>query len=149
MTLLHDLGVRVQVAGSCVSFGRPMTGPAPRVRCFPRRIRGWPTRWASSNPALQQYLDLFKQYLPGGNAKALLGAQGFSACLLFTQAAQEFGADLTRLCAYNNLNEGPSVDCSAVIVVVGRPARAPRDAAEARFEPATSFVSLAATAGFG
>jgi ABC-type branched-subunit amino acid transport system substrate-binding protein len=60
---------------------------------------------ASSNPALQQYLDLFKKYLPSGKAKALLGVQGFSAWLLFAQAAKQCGADLTRLCVYNNLKK--------------------------------------------
>jgi len=60
---------------------------------------------ASSNPALQQYLDLFEKYLPNGKAKALLGVQGFSAWLLFAHAAKQCGADLTRLCVYNNLKK--------------------------------------------
>jgi ABC-type branched-subunit amino acid transport system substrate-binding protein len=60
---------------------------------------------APSNPALEQYLDLFKQYLPNGKAKALLGVQGFSAWLLFAQAAKQCGADLTRACVYDNLEK--------------------------------------------
>jgi len=60
---------------------------------------------ASSNPALQQYLDLFEKYLPSGKAKALLGVQGFSAWLLFAQAAKQCGADLTRSCVYDNLEK--------------------------------------------
>jgi ABC-type branched-subunit amino acid transport system substrate-binding protein len=64
-----------------------------------------PFEQAESNPALQQYLDLFEEYLPNGKAKALLGAQGFSAWLLFAQAAKECGADLTRRCVYDNLEQ--------------------------------------------
>jgi ABC-type branched-subunit amino acid transport system substrate-binding protein len=60
---------------------------------------------AAQHPATQQYLDLFKQYLPDGKAKALLGAQGFSAWLLFAKAAKECGADLTRRCVYDNLEK--------------------------------------------
>jgi len=60
---------------------------------------------ASSNPALQQYLDLFEKYLPNGKAKAALGVQGFSAWLLFAQAAKDCGAELTRLCVYDNLKK--------------------------------------------
>jgi ABC-type branched-subunit amino acid transport system substrate-binding protein len=58
---------------------------------------------AESNPALQQYLDLFAEYKPDGKSEALLGAQGFSAWLLFAQAAKACGADLTRRCVYDNL----------------------------------------------
>ncbi len=60
---------------------------------------------AASNPALQQYLDLYDKYLPGGKAKALLGVQGFSAWLLWARAAKECGADLTRTCVYDNLRK--------------------------------------------
>jgi ABC-type branched-subunit amino acid transport system substrate-binding protein len=60
---------------------------------------------ASSNPALQRYLDLFDEYLPDGKAEALLGVQAFSAWLLFAQAAEECGADLTRRCVYDNLKQ--------------------------------------------
>lgn len=64
-----------------------------------------PFEKASSNPALQQYLDLFEEYLPGGKAKALLGVQGFSAWLLFATAAKECGADLSQKCVYDNLKK--------------------------------------------
>jgi ABC-type branched-subunit amino acid transport system substrate-binding protein len=57
---------------------------------------------ASSNPATQQYLDLFKQYKPSGKSHAVLGPQGFSAWLLFALAADRCGADLTRKCVYDN-----------------------------------------------
>jgi ABC-type branched-subunit amino acid transport system substrate-binding protein len=58
---------------------------------------------AKSNPALQEYEDLFAKYKPNGKSQALLGLQGFSAWLLFAQAAKECGADLTRRCVYDNL----------------------------------------------
>ncbi|MGZ6925543.1 MAG: ABC transporter substrate-binding protein [Acidimicrobiia bacterium] len=64
-----------------------------------------PFEQAKSNPATQQYLDLFQQYLPNGKAKALLGAQGCSAWLLFAQAAKQCGADLTRRCVYDNVKK--------------------------------------------
>jgi ABC-type branched-subunit amino acid transport system substrate-binding protein len=60
---------------------------------------------AESNPALQQYLDLFAEYKPDGKSEALLGAQGFSAWLLFAQSAKACGADLTRRCVYDNLKK--------------------------------------------
>lgn len=64
-----------------------------------------PFEQAASNPALKQYLDLYQEYLPDGKAKALLGVQGFSAWLLFAQAAKQCGADLTRRCVYDNLKK--------------------------------------------
>lgn len=57
---------------------------------------------ADQNPATQQYLDLFDQYLPDGKSEALLGYNSFSAWLLFATAAKECGADLTRKCVYEN-----------------------------------------------
>jgi ABC-type branched-subunit amino acid transport system substrate-binding protein len=64
-----------------------------------------PFEAAASNPATEQYLKLFQEYLPNGKSKALLGAQGFSGWLLFAQAAKECGADLTRRCVYDNLKK--------------------------------------------
>ena len=57
---------------------------------------------ADENPATQQYLDLFEQYLPDGKSEALLGYNSFSAWLLFATAAKECGADLTRKCVFEN-----------------------------------------------
>jgi ABC-type branched-subunit amino acid transport system substrate-binding protein len=54
---------------------------------------------AKKNEATQQYLDLIKQYDPGGKI-ANLGAQGLSAWLLFAKAADQCGADLTRDCVW-------------------------------------------------
>ena len=41
---------------------------------------------AADNPATQQYLDLFAEYLPDGKDQALLGYQAFSGWLLFATA---------------------------------------------------------------
>jgi len=57
---------------------------------------------AEENPATQQYLDLFEQYLPDGKAEAYLGFQAFSAWLLFATSAKECGAELTRRCVLDN-----------------------------------------------
>jgi ABC-type branched-subunit amino acid transport system substrate-binding protein len=64
-----------------------------------------PFEEAKDNPAVQDYLDLFKKYLPDAKTKALLGLQSWSAWLLFAQAARDCGADLTRTCVYNNLKK--------------------------------------------
>jgi ABC-type branched-subunit amino acid transport system substrate-binding protein len=56
---------------------------------------------ASQNKATQDYLDMMKQFNPGGKVAAL-GAQGMSALLLFAQAATQCGANLTRQCLLDN-----------------------------------------------
>lgn len=56
-----------------------------------------PFELAKDNKATQDYLDIMKQYNPSGK-KALLGAQGFSAWLLFAKAATECGSKLTAEC---------------------------------------------------
>jgi hypothetical protein len=61
-----------------------------------------PYSLAKTNPATQQYLNLFQKYLPNGKSKAYLGFQGFSAWLLFATAAKQCGAQLTRRCVYDN-----------------------------------------------
>lgn len=61
-----------------------------------------PFELASSNQATKQYLDAFKQYLPGGKSHAYLGLQAWSAWLLFAQSANECGDNLTRKCVYDN-----------------------------------------------
>lgn len=55
---------------------------------------------ADQNPATQQYLDLFEQYLPDGKSEALLGYNSFSAWLLFATVAGECGSDVTRSCVF-------------------------------------------------
>jgi hypothetical protein len=59
-----------------------------------------PYSLAKDNPATQQYLDLFEEYLPDGRSQAYLGYQGFSAWLLFAQAVKECGAEVTRKCVW-------------------------------------------------
>ena len=53
---------------------------------------------ADKVPAVAQYEELFKQYLPNGKNEAALGLNSFSAWLLFAQSAKACGADLTRTC---------------------------------------------------
>jgi ABC-type branched-subunit amino acid transport system substrate-binding protein len=65
----------------------------------------YPFENASKNPATEQYLEAFKEYLPDGKAKAYLGLQAWSAWLLWAKAARECGADLTRTCVYNKLQK--------------------------------------------
>jgi Periplasmic binding protein len=64
-----------------------------------------PFEEAKDHPAVQKYLDLFKQYKPGAKTTALLGLQSWSAWLLFAQAARDCGSDLTRTCVYNQVKK--------------------------------------------
>ena len=64
-----------------------------------------PYTLAKDNAATQQYLDLFEKHLPDGKSKAYLGFQGFSAWLLFAQAAKKCGAALTRRCVFDNASQ--------------------------------------------
>jgi ABC-type branched-subunit amino acid transport system substrate-binding protein len=57
---------------------------------------------AKSNPATQQYLDLFAQYAPDAKTKALLGLQAWSAWLLFAESVKACGSDVTRKCVYDH-----------------------------------------------
>ncbi|MEZ5382249.1 MAG: ABC transporter substrate-binding protein [Microthrixaceae bacterium] len=59
-----------------------------------------PAFLADENPATQEYLDLFAEYLPDGKSKAGLGYNAFSAWLLFATAAGECGSDVTRTCVF-------------------------------------------------
>lgn len=56
---------------------------------------------ASSNPATQEYLDLFAKYAPDAKTKAALGLQAWSAWLLFAQSVKECGSNVTRTCVYD------------------------------------------------
>jgi ABC-type branched-subunit amino acid transport system substrate-binding protein len=94
------------VAGAANLYDRQLTeigGPAVDDTYIVTTFT--PFEEAESNPALQQYLDLYEQYLPDGKSTALLGVQGFSAWLLFARAAKECGADLTRRCVFDNLKQ--------------------------------------------
>jgi ABC-type branched-subunit amino acid transport system substrate-binding protein len=61
------------------------------------RTAFWPFELASTNKAMSDYLELMKDYNPGGKI-AGLGAQSISAWLLFAKAAAECGSNLTRDC---------------------------------------------------
>jgi ABC-type branched-subunit amino acid transport system substrate-binding protein len=53
---------------------------------------------ADKVPAVAQYEELFKKYLPNGKSEAALGLNSFNAWLLWAQSAKSCGADLTRKC---------------------------------------------------
>jgi ABC-type branched-subunit amino acid transport system substrate-binding protein len=61
-----------------------------------------PFERASTNPATQQYLDLFARYAPDAKTKALLGLQAWSAWLLFAKAVKACGSGVTRKCVYDH-----------------------------------------------
>lgn len=54
-------------------------------------------------PVMEQYRSLFETYLPEGAWAASLALKGFGGWLLFAQAADACGVDLTRSCLYDNL----------------------------------------------
>ena len=55
---------------------------------------------ATQVPAIPQYQELFKQYLPNGKDDASLGLNSFSAWLLFAQSLKSCGANISRKCVY-------------------------------------------------
>jgi hypothetical protein len=56
---------------------------------------------ATQIPAIPQYEELFKQYLPNGKSQASLGLNSFSAWLLFAQLVKSCGVNITRRCVYD------------------------------------------------
>ncbi len=56
---------------------------------------------ASENPATQEYLDLYAEYLPDGKSEAGLGYNAFSAWLLFATAVKKCGSDVSRRCVFD------------------------------------------------
>ena len=66
------------------------------------RMAYFPFEQASEVPAVQQYLDILKK-ADGGTS--LLGMQATAAFLLWAQATQECGADLSRECVLDNLSK--------------------------------------------
>ncbi|MEI8335889.1 MAG: ABC transporter substrate-binding protein [Actinomycetes bacterium] len=58
----------------------------------------FPFEQASENPATQQYLDLYKKYLPSAKAKTYLGVQAFSAWMLFAKSVKACGNQVTAKC---------------------------------------------------
>jgi hypothetical protein len=59
----------------------------------------------AGSEAMQQYLALFKQYLPNGKAQTLLGVDAFAAWLLFAEGANTCGNNLTRKCMYTAMQK--------------------------------------------
>jgi ABC-type branched-subunit amino acid transport system substrate-binding protein len=103
----------------------------------------WPFEEADQNPATQQYIDILNE---SGGKVALLGAQAWSAWLLFAQSARDcdLDNDLTRTCvldaaasvtswtggglhAETNPGENMGPDCTVVLQV--------QDEAFARYAP--------------
>jgi ABC-type branched-subunit amino acid transport system substrate-binding protein len=68
------------------------------------RTAFYPFEMASSNKAMSDYLELMKDYNPGGKI-AQLGAQSISSWLLFAKAATECGSNLTRDCVLQKAAE--------------------------------------------
>jgi len=68
------------------------------------RLTVWPFEEAATNPAMQQYLEILKQYVPDADPEEL-GVQAFSAGLLFATAAKAAGANLTRETLYTELKK--------------------------------------------
>jgi len=64
-----------------------------------------PFEQAKPSNATGQYLAAFDEYEPGGKSRTNLGLQAWSAWLLFAQAAQQCGNDLTRTCVYDALEK--------------------------------------------
>jgi hypothetical protein len=62
----------------------------------------WPVERAAENPATEGYLTILKRYVPKAKT-ALLGLQGLSAWLLFSQSLGECidKGDVTRDCVYS------------------------------------------------
>ena len=66
------------------------------------RMAYFPFEEASQVPATQQYLDILKD---SGGSTSLLGAQATAAFLLWAQASQACGNDLSRQCVLDNLSK--------------------------------------------
>jgi ABC-type branched-subunit amino acid transport system substrate-binding protein len=66
------------------------------------RMAYYPFEEAGQVPAVQQYLDIVKG---DGGATSLLGMQATAAFLLWAQASQACGNDLSRTCVLDNLSK--------------------------------------------
>jgi len=66
------------------------------------RMAYFPFEEAGQVPAVQQYLDILKD---SGGGTSLLGMQATAAFLLWAQASQQCGADLSRQCVLDNLSK--------------------------------------------
>ena len=75
------------------------------------RMVYYPFEQADQHPATQQYLDVVEQ---SGGEVSLLGAQAAAAFLLWAEATQQCGADLTRDCVLQNLSEVKDFDAGGL-----------------------------------
>ena len=75
------------------------------------RMAFYPFEEANLVPATQQYLDIIKA---SGGGTSLLGAQATAAFLLWAQATQQCGADLSRDCVLSNLSKIDSFDAGGL-----------------------------------
>ncbi len=66
------------------------------------RMTYFPFEQADQHPAVKQYMDLVKS---SGGEVSLLGAQATAAFLLWAQASQQCGANLTRQCVLDELSK--------------------------------------------
>ena len=69
----------------------------------------------AASSAIDDYLALFKKYLPNGKGRAMLGVNAFASWLLFAQAANKCGADLDRKCLVRELSAVTSFDAGGLI----------------------------------
>jgi ABC-type branched-subunit amino acid transport system substrate-binding protein len=75
------------------------------------RMAYFPFEEANLVPATQQYIDIVEN---NGGATSLLGAQATAAFLLWAQATQQCGADLSRDCVLTNLSKIDSFDAGGL-----------------------------------
>ena len=61
-------------------------------------------------PAINQYEQLFQQYLPNGLKNAALGLNSFASWLLFAQSAKACGDTITRACVFGNASHTTEFD---------------------------------------
>lgn len=102
---VNDIGYRLDfVRADANHYDQKLIDTAgPAITSAPVfvQISSVPFEHPDPGSATQQYLDLFERYNPSGNRRATLGVTGFSAWLLFAQAAKSCGNDLTRRCMYD------------------------------------------------
>ncbi|MCU1389651.1 MAG: transporter substrate-binding protein [Ilumatobacteraceae bacterium] len=80
-----------------LSLAKPVLGTQNNLAA----LNVHPLEEAGTNPATQQLLDLYEQYLPDAHL-TLPSIQAFSAWLLFAVSARDCGDALTRKCVYEN-----------------------------------------------
>ena len=68
-----------------------------------------------AHPATMQYIALFEKYLPTGRSDAMLGLHSFAAWLMFAQAAEQCGTNLTVACLVANASTIEAFDAGGLI----------------------------------